>query len=166
MTMEENSIVNEWQPTETVIRSFQSFRDRLKQMLPNEFTDIPENIRMDVHEGGASVIIPLTRNAMMDSLLTLLEEKMDFNILYAFRKDKGQYYEAMGYSTPYNGNMIIIMLASHQHSVVTQMEVLLYDSYEPMFCQVRESLSSLHEKGAEKILEEERIETLYAHFFK
>ena len=46
------------------------------------------------------------------------------------------------------------------------MEVLLYDSYEPMFCQVRESLSSLHEKGAEKILEEERIETLYAHFFK
>ena len=102
----------------------------------------------------------------MSEFLTLIEEKLNVNILYAIKKDGGQYYEAMAYSNPVAGQLYTFVMRSYLHGIVKSMDVQLYDSYEPMFTQVRQALDELQNVKADRILEKEDVPTLYAHFFK
>ena len=91
---------------------------------------------------------------------------MNVNILYAIRKDGGQYYEAMTYPNPVSGQLYTFIIRSYLHGIVKSMDIQPYDSYEPMFTQVRQALDELQNIKADRILEKDDVHTLYAHFFK
>ena len=143
----------------TLQENFDSLCEKLRIKMPEPFVRLG-NVPLDFHGEYACAVLPMTAQQMMDDFLTLLETKLDVNILYAFRKDKGRYYEAIGYSAPKAGQLYLLILTSHQ------MKVLLYDSYEPMLERVKEALADLPSKGAERILEEENVTIVYSHFFK
>lgn len=161
--MEENEKTTVTQ--QTLQGNFDSLCEQLRIQMPEPFVRLGD-VPLNFHGEYACAVLPMTTQQMMDDFLTLLETKLDVNILYAFRKDKGRYYESMGYSAPKAGRLYLVILTSHQHGVVDRMKVLLYESYEPMLDRIKEALADLPRKGAERILEEENVTTVYSHFFK
>lgn len=157
----------EWlHSNETLEDSFKKLCSKLRALLPNIFGGLQENLPMIRHEGGVSITLPLLPQQEMSDFLTLIEEKLNVNILYAIKKDGGQYYEAMAYSNPVAGQLYTFIMRSYLHGIVKSVDVQLYDSYEPMFTQVRQALDELQNVKADRILEKEDVPTLYAHFFK
>ncbi len=146
-------------------KNYDDLCEKLRSCLVSAFEKLGE-VPMDFHGNYACAVLPMTSQSMIGDFLTLLETKMDVNILYAFKKDKGKYYEAVGYSVPIKGQLFIVILTSHQHGVVDRMKVLVYNTYEPMLEQIKETLADLQAKEAERILEQENAQTVYSHFFK
>jgi len=140
----------------------------LKEKLSNRLTcfENTEGVELVSHENHSSAVFPLTGQLMMEDFLSLIEDKLSVNILYALMTERGSYYEAMGYSKPTAGLLYIVMLTSHQHGVIDNMEVMFYESYEPMFSRLKESLFSLPKRKVDKILEQQKPEDVFKCFFK
>ena len=157
---------NKNQQEEMAKNAFVNLYNDFCDKMPTVFIKDNEDMQIRSHEGGIKAIIPLASQLTMEALIDSLAKILNVNILYAFKTQKGQHYEAVGYSKPCAGQLYILLIKSCQHGIVNNIEMLVYNSYEPMFAQVRQLLTDLPDAGAEQIFEEEKPEVLYSHFFK
>ena len=164
--MEENQPITKMCPvtTDQMTEAFQKLYERISEKLPLSFSGDSSGITLKQCEGGVYADIPLTQQEMSGNFLDEIEEKLDLNVLYAIRTDRGQHYEAMAYSKPYEGELYVIFLESYQHGIINSMRLLLYDSFEPMFTQIKQNLTELENRKGE-VMEREEAEVVYANFF-
>lgn len=121
------------------------------------------------HGNYAEAVIKMKTQAILESFVEEIERNLKVNILYAYTALKSRYYEVMAYSNPSDDDLYVITLQSCQYSVVKDMTVTFYESYEPMYEMISKRLLSVTRQESQKkirVLERMDRSKLYSHFFK
>ena len=73
----------------------------LRSKLPEFFKEVP--LPTIPHEDYVEVVIPASKQVMMEDLVEWLEKKLGLHILYASKQNYGKLLKAAAYSTPVDG---------------------------------------------------------------
>lgn len=110
----------------------------LRSKLPEFFKEVP--LPTIPHEDYVEVVIPTSKQVMMEDLVEWLEKKLGLHILYASKQNYGKLLKAAAYSTPVDGSMFIIHMGSEQYGVIDSLTVHFYDSDETMLLGIQHVL--------------------------
>lgn len=110
----------------------------LRSKLPEFFKEVP--LPTIPHEDYMEVVIPTSKQVMMEDLVEWLEKKLGLHILYASKQNYGKLLKAAAYSTPVDGSMFIIHMGSEQYEVIDSLTVHFYDSDETMLLGIQHVL--------------------------
>ena len=110
----------------------------LRSKLPEFFKEVP--LPTIPHKDYVEVVIPASKQVMMEDLVEWLEKKLGLHILYASKQNYGKLLKAAAYSTPVDGSMFIIHMGSEQYGVIDSLTVHFYDSDETMLLGIQHVL--------------------------
>lgn len=125
----------------------------LRSKLPEFFKEVP--LPTIPHEDYVEVVIPASKQVMMEDLVEWMEKKLGLHILYASKQNYGKLLKAAAYSTPVDGSMFIIHMGSEQYGVIDSLTVHFYDSDETMLLGIQHVLRDVTRVPAE-VLEYQR----------
>ena len=134
----------------------------LRSKLPEFFKEVP--LPTIPHEDYVEVVIPASKQVMMEDLVEWLEKKLGLHILYASKQNYGKLLKAAAYSTPVDGSMFIIHMGSEQYGVIDSLTVHFYDSDETMLLGIQHVLRDVTRVPAE-VLEYQKMDEILSFFF-
>ena len=134
----------------------------LRSKLPEFFKEVP--LPTIPHEDYVEVVIPASKQVMMEDLVEWLEKKLGLHILYASKQNYGKLLKAAAYSTPVEGSMFIVHLGSEQYGILDSMTVHFFDSEEIMLLSIHRLLRDNTHVEAE-VLECQKMNQILSHFF-
>lgn len=133
-------------------------------------SEVPGLLNADVeiqpHRDFTEIILTLRKQKMIDNFLDDLESSLQMFVLYVLREKHEQYYEAVAYSKPYAGNMFLVILNSHQYGIISQVNFLVFPSFELMYETVEVYVNKVRERRQETIVEQEDINETFTHLMK
>ena len=112
------------------------------------------------HEDYVEVVIPASKQVMMEDLVEWLEKKLGLHILYASKQNYGKLLKAAAYSTPVDGSMFIILMGSEQYGVIDSLTVHFYDSDETMLLGIQHVT-----RVPAEVLEYQKMDEILSFFF-
>ena len=86
-----------------------------------------------------------TRQEMIDDLLDLLVSKLLLQVLYLYSDKAGNNFQAIAYSMPYQDEMYVVRIASHQCGIIDEIHVDFYASIETVFTFLKQELERLEQ---------------------
>lgn len=134
----------------------------LRSKLPEFFKEVP--LPTILHEDYVEVVIPASKQVMMEDLVEWLEKKLGLHILYASKQNYGKLFKAAAYSTPVDGSMFIFHMGSEQYGVIDSLTVHFYDSDETMLLGIQHVLRDVTRVPAE-VLEYQKMDEILSFFF-
>ena len=148
--------------SEELKNSIAEFLFKLYCKLPEQFKEsaLPTTENDDFVE----VVIPTSKQVMMEDLVEWLEKKLGLHILYASKQNYGKLLKAAAYSTPVDGSMFIIHMGSEQYGVIDSLTVHFYDSDETMLLGIQHVLRDVTRVPAE-VLEYQKMDEILSFFF-
>ena len=109
----------------------------------------------------ATVTIPLTHQEMIDDLIDLLVSKLLLQVLYLYSDKAGNNFHALAYSMPYQDEMYVVRIASHQCGIIDEIHVDFYASIETVFTFLKQELERLEQPQPDLDIEElQRLDAL------
>ena len=142
-------------------RNFNNLVNTLEKTIPDNGFVFDEAV-LTGRKNCAETTIPIRTQWWMEDLVDKLEKRIKVNILYAIT-DGGKDYRAIAYSIPYEDELYIMEIESHQYGITDKLTVAFYDSLDTMFEDIMFHLQKLATSDAE-ILEQEDIRTTFSHF--
>lgn len=157
--MEQNIIA--YAVSETAQRSFNTLLATLRRDIPESGFNLDEAVLIG-RKKCAETDISMRTQWWLEDLVDKLVERINVNILYAVT-DGGKEYRVIAYSMPYEDELYILKLESHQYGIADHLTVAFYDSLDTMFEEIKYHLQELMVSDAE-VLEQEDARTTFSHF--
>lgn len=143
-------------------RIYQNYEKFCKDMENTDLLQI-DNITLEREDNYGTVSIPLTQQMMMDDFIEQVMQFLNLKVLYAYKDNDGQHYKSVTYSMPYQDELYVIGIESHQHGAVDDIQVLFYESMEDMLSNLFCELTALKYVVGE-VMEKQKLEEVYALF--
>lgn len=159
-----NSIMNisELQDQEKK-NEIESLFERLKIQLGKII--LPENsLNVLIHDDYIEAQFPLDSQIMLEDLIDLLVKDKDFNVLIATKTESGEALRAVVYTTPYEHNMFVVTMTSHEYGIINDIIAKVYDDIETMYLTLRNELSV--GKAADIVIEAQKLSDVIKVFYK
>ena len=101
---------------ERIIANLMGFLEATESMDKFKTDDLELTALNDGNQ--ATVTIPLTHQEMIDDLIDLLVSKLLLQVLYLYSDKAGNNFHALAYSMPYQDEMYVVRIASHQCGII------------------------------------------------
>ena len=148
-----------------VVQNLNIFQQKLESYTAFDSSDI----QMELYDGYGNVTIPLTKQHMIDDIMELLDEVINVNILYHYKRNNGQENKVVAYALPYYDEMYAVSLLSQQYGIIEEIHVTFFESLDIMFIRMRKELlnfEAMTKKRAYgiKVLQKRPMTQLYKDF--
>ena len=141
----------------------ESLFERLKIQLGKIM--LPENsLNVLIHDDYIEAQFPLDSQIMLEDLIDLLVKDKDFNVLIATKTESGEALRAVVYTTPYEHNMFVVTMTSHEYGIINDIIAKVYDDIETMYLTLRNELSV--GEAADIVIEAQKLSDVIKAFYK
>ena len=148
---------------ERIIANLMGFLEATESMEKFKTDDLELTALNDGNQ--ATVTIPLTHQEMIDDLIDLLVSKLLLQVLYLYSDKAGNNFYALAYSMPYQDEMYVVRIASHQCGIIDEIHVEFYASIETVFTFLKQELERLEQPQPDLDIEElQRLDALLINF--
>ena len=110
------------------------------------------------------VVLQLGTQFLVADFVQVLKEELGLHLLYTVRYEGGGAYRAVGYSTPSEVEMYVVVITSSQYGLSDSLTVYFYDSVDCMYRHICVEMDKLKDVPAE-IIQRERISDVMAAFY-
>lgn len=115
---------------------FERMKLRLgKIMLPKE------TLNVLLHNDYIEVQFALDSQIMLENLIDTITKDEEFHVLIATKSDDEKDFRAVLYTTPYESNMIVVAMTSHEYGIINDIIAKVYDDIETMYFSLRSELA-------------------------
>lgn len=142
-------------------RSIVLLNQKLIKLLPEYFSQ--QQIGIIKHTSFSEIVLRMNEQVLLENFISVLEEKLHVNVLYASKQEEGKVYKAVAYSSPVEDEMLVFYLSSTQYGIVDTMTVFIFDSIETMYYHLLQERGRIP-KEEKNILEQESYSEMFSHF--
>lgn len=138
---------------------FERMKLRLgKIMLPKE------TLNVLLHNDYIEVQFALDSQIMLENLIDTITKDKEFHVLIATKSDDEKDFRAVLYTTPYDSNMIVVTMTSHEYGIINDIIAKVYDDIETMYISLRSELT--HGESADITIEAQKLSDVIKVFYK
>lgn len=110
------------------------------------------------------VVLQLDKQFLITDFVQVLKEELGLHLLYTVKYEDGGAYKAVGYSTPSDAGMYVVVVTSSQRGLSDSLTVYFYDSVDCMYRHICVEMDKLKDVPAE-IVQQERLSDVMATFY-
>lgn len=138
---------------------FERMKLRLgKIMLPKE------TLNVLLHNDYIEVQFALGSQIMLENLIDTITKDEEFHVLIATKSEDEKDFRAVLYTTPYDSNMIVVMMTSHEYGIINDIIAKVYDDIETMYISLRNELTL--GESADITIEAQKLSDVIKVFYK
>lgn len=120
-------------------KDIESLFERLKIQLDKFMLPI-ESLNVLLHDNYVEVQFPFDSQIMLEDLIDQLSRDKEFHVLVASKSESEKDFRAVLYTTPYEHNMFVLTMTSHEYGVINDVVAKVYDDIESMYLSLRNEL--------------------------
>lgn len=106
-----------------------------KIMLPKETLNVP------LHDDYIEAQFTFDSQIMLEDLIDTITKDEEFHVLVATKSEDEKDFRAVVYTTPYENNMFVVTMTSHEYGIVNDIIAKVYDDIETMYISLRKELT-------------------------